>query len=106
MTITSTTPVATLVVANHPQIDNCGTTTTCSATAQTGGRIQFGTVALTAGSATVGSLIAYTSTTSFRCTASDNTTGTLGANAVPASTTSITVTGTATDTVSYICVGN
>lgn len=84
----------------------CGTTTTCSATLQSAPQIVQGIVTLSGGTATVSSLPTFTSTTSFRCTASDNTTAGNGANAVPASSTSITVNGTGTDVISYHCVGN
>lgn len=89
----------------------CGTTTTCSASLLSGPpKIVRGTVALTGGAATVTGLPSFTSTSTFSCTASDNTdtTGALGANAIPASATSITVTGSAvgTDVISYLCSGN
>jgi len=87
-------------------VANCGTTTTCSNTAQNLPRVVHGTVALVAGTATVTGLPAFTSTSTFSCTASDNTAISTGANAIPASTTSITVNGTLTDTVSYACYGN
>ena len=84
----------------------CGTTTTCSATLQSNPQVVQGIVTLSGGTATVSSLPTFTSTTSFRCTASDNSSIVTGANAVPASATSITVTGTGSDVVSFICAGN
>lgn len=66
-----------------------------------------GSVALSAGSATVtlsGSAV-YTSSSSYTCTANDTT----AANAVKVgqtSGTSITLTGTGTDTVQFMCAGN
>jgi len=106
LVIASTTPVANLTASNHPKIFACGTTTTCAATAQAIGIIAHGTVTLTGGTATVASLPTFTSTTSFQCTASDRTSITTGPNAVPASASSITVTGTGTDVIDYICAGN
>jgi hypothetical protein len=66
-----------------------------------------GSIALAAGTATVtlsGSAV-FTSSTSFTCTANDST----AANSVrvnQASGTSITFTGTSTDTVQFLCAGN
>lgn len=107
LAIASTTSVANLTVSNHPKVQGCGTTTACSHSALTGGQIVFGQVALSAGLATVtGISPAFTMSTTFQCTASDRTTAGNAANAVPASTNSITVRGTSTDVISYICVGN
>lgn len=86
-------------------VTTCGTTTTCSNTVQTAPRIVWGTVTLSGGTATVGSITTFTGNATFDCTANDNT----AANAVKVVNTaanSITLTGTGTDTVSYICVGN
>ena len=86
-------------------VNNCGTTTTCANTALANPRTVIGTVALSSGTATVGSMTAWTSTTSFVCTSND-TTATNYSKCVPASTTSITCTGTSTDTIAYACTGN
>jgi hypothetical protein len=83
----------------------CGTTTTCANTAQLTPRIVWGTVALSGGSAVIGSLTAFTATTSFNCTGTDRTSAAAVAIA-NTSTSSITITGTGTDTVAYQCVGN
>jgi hypothetical protein len=105
--VSSTTPVANLTASNHPTVQDCGTTTTCSHAGLTGTQIVKGTAALTAGSTTVtGISPAFTSSTSFVCTANDNTTATNLANAKPASASSITLTGTGTDTIAFICVGS
>lgn len=85
---------------------SCGTTTTCSATAQNLPKVQWGSATLAAGTATVTGLSAYTSTSSFGCVAQDNTSILTSARAAPASTTSITLTGTGTDVVQYVCTGN
>jgi hypothetical protein len=106
LVIASTTTVPNLTVSNHPKTFACGTTTTCSATAQTSAIIVQGRVTLSGGTATVTALPTFTSTSSFHCTAQDTTSTATSANAVPASTTSITVTGTLTDVIDYICVGN
>lgn len=84
----------------------CGTTTTCSNTVQTSPRLVQGTVALTAGTATVTGLPAFTSTTSGICVATDQTVTTSSAHCVLASTTSLTVTGNSTDTIAYHIIGN
>lgn len=87
-------------------VHGCGTTTTCSNTSNGSYRAVFGTVALTAGTATVASLPAFTSTASFGCSGTDQTATTSAVKIVPASTTSITITGNTTDTIFYLCVGN
>ena len=87
------------------KINNCGTTTTCANTGQTSGRIVWGTVALSGGTATVSSMTAFTSTTSFGCTGTDTTSAAAVKIAI-ASTSSITITGTGTDVVIYQCIGN
>lgn len=88
-------------------LQNCGTTTTCSHTLATLPLIVRGTVVLAAGTATVtGFSPGFTGTSNFNCTTSDNTTVGNGSNAIPASASSITLTGTGTDTISYICVGD
>jgi hypothetical protein len=105
--VLSTAPVANLTLSNHPKIRSCGTTTTCSATALTGSQIVFGTVTLADGTATVeGITPAFSSSATFECTASDKTTATNSANAIPASRNSILLKGTGTDVISYICAGN
>lgn len=108
--ITSTTPVANLTLSNHPKVQACGTTTTCSATATTGAQVVFGTVTLSSSAATITGLSpAFTSTTSYYCTATEvtNAAGTLKVANVSGSSFTITETaGGATDVVNYICVGN
>lgn len=86
-------------------VQGCGTTTTCSKTGFTSPRIVIGTVALTAGAATVASMTAWTSTSSFVCVGTDQTSA-AAVKIVNASTTSITITGTGTDVIAYQCVGN
>ncbi len=105
--VSSTTPVANLTLSNHPKVQNCGTLPTCSAAVETGGQIVFGSVTLMDGTATVSGISpAFSSPTSFQCTASDKTIAVNSANAVPASGSSILVRGAGKDVISYICVGN
>lgn len=94
---------ATTAVA--PNVTTCGTTTTCANSAVTNPHIVQGTVTLASGTATVTGMTAWTSTSSLSCIANDTTAANY-ASAVPASTTSIMVTGTGSDVVSYQCVGN
>lgn len=105
-TITSTTPVANLVVAKHPLEQYCGTTTTCSATAQTGGQMVYGSVALVAGSAVVTGISPAFADTNYSCSGSIKAGATIadGFSIANTSTSSITITGVGTDTISYICV--
>lgn len=91
----------------------CGTTTTCSATnISTTVKVVSGQVALSSGTpstAVVASIPAFTSTTSFACTATNMTTATNNLlKVVNTSTTSITITGpdTITDVISYVCSGS
>lgn len=111
--VSSTTPVATMVVANHPLVQGCGTTSTCAAAATTGAQIVIGSAPLVSGTPSTvtvtGISPAFTSTSTFRCTV---TNATNAANnllkVVNTSASSITITGpnTLTDTINYICVGN
>ena len=106
LAISSTTPVANLTLSNHPRLQNCGGTTTCSASAVTSGQIVYGSVALAHGQATVkGFNPGFASPASFQCTASDKTTAGSGANAIPQSGSSILVRGAGEDVISYVCVG-
>ena len=89
---------------SNPMV-TCGKTTTCSNTAQSNPRTVWGIVALTGGTATVGSVTAWTATTSFACTGTDKT-ALEPVRIVNTSTSSITITGTGTDTIAYVCVGN
>jgi len=104
--ISSTTPVANLTLSNHPRLQNCGATATCSASAVTSGQIVYGSVALAHGQATVkGFNPGFVSPASFQCTASDKTTAGNPANAIPQSGSSILVRGAGEDVISYVCVG-
>jgi hypothetical protein len=87
-------------------LHDCGATTTCANTANQSMRMITGRATLAAGTATVTGITTFTSTSTFNCWANDFTTATNLANAKPASATSITVTGTGTDVISYMCVGN
>jgi hypothetical protein len=89
----------------------CGTTTACSATAKPLTHFVFGTVALSSASPSTavvtGIAPAFTSTSTYNCTVTNETTAADGLKVANTSSSSITITGpnTVTDTVSYICVG-
>jgi hypothetical protein len=99
LSITSTTPVANLATTPttynhsgtqqtgvHVVVDRCTLGTNCAAITLTGSAV-------------------YTSSSSYNCTGNDET----GANSVnwsAASGTTFTFTGTGTDAIAYICVGN
>lgn len=107
--VTSTTPVTNLTVANHPKLEDCGSTSTCAKTAETNALIVRGSVAFpTASTVTVTSL-PFTSSSAYSCTASDFTTAAGVINATTyTSGASVTFTetgGTNADVVRYICVG-
>jgi len=112
-TIASTTPVATMVVAKHPLVQFCGTTTTCSATAQTGAQTVYGSAALVSGTPSAATVTgispAFTSSTSYVCTVTAQTAAATALLSVAnVSGSSFTITGPATDTrvVNYQCTGN
>jgi len=105
--VTSTTPVPTLTLSNHPKVQSCGSTASCSAQILANGQIVFGTVTLAGATATVSGLKpGFTTASSFQCTASDKSSASASANAVALSANSIRVNGKAGDVISYICVGN
>jgi hypothetical protein len=108
--VASTTPVANLTLTNHPTVQTCGGTSTCSHTQVGTSQIIWGVAPLVSGSPSTvtisGFSPAYTSTTSFICTTGSSAAISLGvANTSPSS---ITITGpnTVTNTVNFICVGN
>lgn len=106
---TNTTQLATTAyVAQEITVNvNCGTTTTCANTVVANPlKHVWGSAALTAGTATVSSISpAFTDTTTPKCGCQDSTTGTNACSAVLASTSSVTLTGSTTDTVQYSCWG-
>jgi len=111
--VASTTTVPNLTVSNHPKVQACGTTSTCSATAMTSGQIVQGSVALVSGTPSVVTITgispAFTSTATYNCTATEITNAANNLLSVTkVSGSSITITGpnTLTDVVSFICVGN
>lgn len=86
---------------------NCGTTTTCSNTANGSNRLVFGQVTLASGTATVtGISPAFTSTSTFRCFTNDTATTPAASSAQNTSSSSITIKGGTTALVNYLCVGN
>ncbi len=99
LTVASTTPVANLTAVP--------TTYTAAGTQQTAVHIVTGSVTLAsgAGTLTLSGAAAFTSSTTYACSATDNT----AANAVKltqSSGTSISLTGTTTDAISVVCVGS
>ncbi len=107
LSISSTTPVANLTLSNHPKLQNCGATTTCSASAVTGGQIVYGSVRLAHGQATVkGFNPSFAGPASFQCTANDKTAVVNSANAIPQTGSSIQVRGVGEDVITYMCVGS
>lgn len=108
LSVVSTTPVTSLTVANHPQVFNCGGVAnngTCVPGAVlTNAKIIMGGVTLAAGVSTVSGLT-FTSNATYQCTLTDAT----AANATKIAYTSgsqITVTGTGTDVIVFVCIGN
>jgi hypothetical protein len=86
-------------------VHSCGSTTTCANTANGSYREVFGTVTLSTGGATLTGITAFTSTSTFGCSCTDQTAAN-ACKAVPASTTSVTFAGTGSDVLFYRCVGN
>lgn len=64
-----------------------------------------GAATLSSGSAVISSLLAYTATSSASCWANDTTTIANPAKAVLSSSTAVTITGTASDVISWGCIG-
>lgn len=95
---------ATALTPTTMNLVTCGTTTTCSGTKLTANKLVQGTVALSGGTATITAMPAFSSTTSYVCVATD-TTAAAATKTANVSTTSFTITGTTTDTVAYVCVG-
>jgi hypothetical protein len=111
LSVSSTTPVATLVVTKHPQVQACGTVAACSATAMTGAQIVQGSAALASGTPSTVTITgispAFTSTSTYNCMVADQTAGSaLFYTKVSGSSITITGPNTVTDTVSFICAGN
>jgi hypothetical protein len=94
-----------LKVGNFKITSTCGNTTTCSGTAVTNPQVVIGRVTLAGGTATVTGLPAFTSTSTFECTANDKT-ALRPVQVTLASSSSITLTGTGADVVAYSCIGN
>ena len=89
----------------------CGTTSSCAATAAPLTHVVFGSAPLVSGTPSTVTITgispAFTSTSSYVCTVSNETTAADGLKWSAVSGSSITITGpnTVTDTVSYICTG-
>lgn len=113
LVVSSTTTVPNLTVSNHPKVQACGTTSTCSATAMTSGQIVQGSAALVSGTPSTVTITgispAFTSTATYNCTATEITNPANNLLSVAkVSGSSITITGpnTLTDVVGFICAGN
>lgn len=106
LTITSVTPVANMVVAKHPTELYCGTAAACTAVAQTGGQIVYGSVTLSGGSAVITGISPAFADTNYSCTGSikSGTTIADGFSIANTSVSSITITGVGTDVIAYTCV--
>jgi hypothetical protein len=109
LAITSTTPVANLTLSNHPILDDCGSTSTCSVTQKTAALIVRGSVAFPTATTVTVTALPFTGAANYSCTAGDVTTAAGVINATTyTSGSSVTFTetnGTTTDTMRYICVG-
>jgi len=84
--VASSTPVGTLTVANHPTLQDCGTSATCSSggLSTPNGQAVFGTLTLSNGTATLtGISPPFHSSSSFNCVANDVTNQANGVKAVP-----------------------
>jgi hypothetical protein len=83
----------------------CGRSAACSNDENQSMRMVVGSIALTAGSATVRELPPFSSTMSYVCTAT-NQSAPRPLQVANTSTNSITITGSGADLVSYMCIGN
>jgi hypothetical protein len=108
LSIASATPVTTMVVANHPQLSACtalANNGSCPAfSAITAAKEVFGDVVLAAGTSTVNNL-PFTSASSYRCTLTDQTALNL-AKPTYTSGSVLTITGTTTDVITFMCKGS
>lgn len=113
LVVASTTPVATMVVSAHPQVQFCGTTSSCSHTAQTAGQIVYGSAALVSGTPSTVTITgispAFTSNTSYKCFVDNQTNQLDMLTSVTsyASGSSFVITGpnTLSDVIAFVCVG-
>jgi hypothetical protein len=104
--------LSTYVDPNHPTIQFCGTTSSCSHTAQTAAQVVWGSAPLVSGTPSTVTITgispAFTSASSYTCALTDDTTATNNLLKVAnVSGSSFTVTGpaTTTDVVGFVCVG-
>lgn len=109
LVVPTATPVANLTAANHPTLDDCGTTSTCSATQKTAALIVRGSIPFPTATTVTVTALPFTSASSYSCTAGDATTAAGIVNATTyTSGSSVTFTetgGANTDTMRYVCVG-
>jgi hypothetical protein len=88
------------------EVFNCGTTSTCAGTVLGHPHTVIGSVPLISGTLTQTLTPPFTATTSYRCIVTDEATTATVAGYQRTSASSITLKGTGTDTISYVCVGN
>jgi trimeric autotransporter adhesin len=113
-TLADGTAGGTLTAGNLPAMSACGTTSTCANTAiSTNAKLIIGSAPLVSGTPSAvtisGISPAFTSSTSYKCTVSDQTAVATALFSVTyVSGSSFTITGgtALTDTVGYICAGN
>lgn len=87
-------------------VRSCGATTTCSNSAWNDSRFIIGTVTLSGGTAVVtGISPAFVSSTSYVCIATDRTAN-VSVKCANTSASSVTFTGTSTDVIQYMILGN
>jgi hypothetical protein len=97
--------------SNHPKVQSCGTTSTCSATALTSAQIVIGSVPLVSGTPSTATITgispAFTSTSTYFCTLTGQTNTASIYKVTNVSGSSFTITGpnTVTDLVNYKCIG-
>lgn len=98
--VASTTPVANLTLTEHPQVYEAGVLTVSE-------KIYTNTQALSTGVAThtFANRFAYTSSSTFGCTCTDQTAAN-ACRAVPATATTVTLTGTGSDVLWVSCSGH
>jgi hypothetical protein len=104
LVVASQTRVSNLKTGGNPLVISCGTTATCAAATLLNSFVVEGSVALTAGSASMTAL-PFTNT-NWICTTNDVTTIANPSKLVQTGNTTGTVTGTGTDVINFTCAGN
>jgi len=105
--VTVTGPAATGTLSTGTICGTVAANGTCSNTTGSGIRSIAGIAALSGGTSTItGISPAFTGTSSYYCVTNDITTIANPSKGVPASASAVTFTGTDTDQIQFICVGN